>query len=625
MVADRRWDAGRHAYRRGRLPGSQRGHPGGGPQGRGGLRPPARRLPPRMAGRPRRGAGRAHRRRRPAGCSRGAARCSARRAPTRSSATAASAAVQATLGPRPRRRAGGHRRRGHARGRRAARRRRGAQRRGPQDDRQRPLRDRRHVRVPHRGADRHRRHRPAAHHRREPRPGHGRRGDGPPRGLARACGGARRAAPTLILVPERPFDVDAVCDRLRHRHDRGASYSIVVVAEGRPGNAGRAWRVQDAGVDEFGHVRLGGDRRARCAPEIEARTGYETRVTILGHVLRGGTPSSVRPGARDPFRPGRDRRRPRAGLRRRWSRCAAPTSSASPSPTPCATLKTVPDTPPRRRGGVLRVAATRVARRERRPGAPHWSGCVAGPSTGTVATSAPAPRRRPGPGGAMGSALDDLLDLLELELLEVNLFRGLSPDEDRQRVFGGQVAAQALVAAGRTVDADRPVHSLHAYFLRPGDPSIPIVFDVDRIRDGHSFTTRRRRRHPARPGHLQPAGLVPDRRDRPRPLEPRCRPCPDPTSSRRSGSGSSRPRALRARDDRVAHPRAADRDAARSTPPHWLAPSPRRRGPGRLDPRQRGVARRPADPRVRRRLRVGPHAARHRDAAARHRLQRQLS
>ena len=91
----------------------------------------------------------------------------------------------------------------------------------------------------------------------------------------------------------------------------------------------------------------------------------------------------------------------------------------------------------------------------------------------------------------MGSALDDLLDLLELESLEVNLFRGLSPDEDRQRVFGGQVAAQALIAAGRTVEPDRPVHSLHAYFLRPGDPTIPIVYEVDRIRDGHSFTTRR--------------------------------------------------------------------------------------------------------------------------------------
>ena len=91
----------------------------------------------------------------------------------------------------------------------------------------------------------------------------------------------------------------------------------------------------------------------------------------------------------------------------------------------------------------------------------------------------------------MGDALDELLALLELEALEVNLFRGLSPHEERQRVFGGQVAAQALVAAGRTVGEDRPVHSLHAYFLRPGDPNIPIVYEVDRIRDGKSFTTRR--------------------------------------------------------------------------------------------------------------------------------------
>src|SRR6476659_4519764 len=91
----------------------------------------------------------------------------------------------------------------------------------------------------------------------------------------------------------------------------------------------------------------------------------------------------------------------------------------------------------------------------------------------------------------MGTALDDLIALLDLEPLEVNLFRGVSPKEDRQRVFGGQVAGQALVAAGRTVSPDRPVHSLHAYFLRPGDPSIPIVYEVDRIRDGRSFTTRR--------------------------------------------------------------------------------------------------------------------------------------
>jgi len=90
------------------------------------------------------------------------------------------------------------------------------------------------------------------------------------------------------------------------------------------------------------------------------------------------------------------------------------------------------------------------------------------------------------------SALDDLITLLDLEAIEVNIFRGVSPDENRQRVFGGQVAGQALVAASRTVDvAGRMVHSLHAYFLRPGDPNAPILYEVDRIRDGKSFSTRR--------------------------------------------------------------------------------------------------------------------------------------
>ena len=91
----------------------------------------------------------------------------------------------------------------------------------------------------------------------------------------------------------------------------------------------------------------------------------------------------------------------------------------------------------------------------------------------------------------MAEELSALLEILDLEQLEVNIFRGLSPDESVQRVFGGQVAGQALVAAGRTVPTDRHVHSLHAYFLRPGDPAVPIVYQVDRIRDGRSFTTRR--------------------------------------------------------------------------------------------------------------------------------------
>ena len=92
----------------------------------------------------------------------------------------------------------------------------------------------------------------------------------------------------------------------------------------------------------------------------------------------------------------------------------------------------------------------------------------------------------------MKQALKDLLDLLDLEQIEVNLFRGTSPSDGRQRVFGGQVLGQALVAAARTVeDESRTAHSLHGYFLRPGDTSIPILYQVDRIRDGKSFTTRR--------------------------------------------------------------------------------------------------------------------------------------
>ncbi|KOX37265.1 acyl-CoA thioesterase [Streptomyces sp. NRRL F-6491] len=87
--------------------------------------------------------------------------------------------------------------------------------------------------------------------------------------------------------------------------------------------------------------------------------------------------------------------------------------------------------------------------------------------------------------------MDSLLDLLDLERIERDIFRGRSRSSLVPRVFGGQVAAQALVAAGRTVPGDRLAHSLHAYFLRPGDPGAPIVYSVDRIRDGRSFTTRR--------------------------------------------------------------------------------------------------------------------------------------
>src|SRR6478735_1369444 len=90
----------------------------------------------------------------------------------------------------------------------------------------------------------------------------------------------------------------------------------------------------------------------------------------------------------------------------------------------------------------------------------------------------------------MSTAVANLLSILDLEQLELNLFRGQSPKVGWQRVFGGQVIGQALVAASRTVDGRQP-HSLHGYFMLPGDPKVPIIYEVDRIRDGRSFTTRR--------------------------------------------------------------------------------------------------------------------------------------
>lgn len=91
----------------------------------------------------------------------------------------------------------------------------------------------------------------------------------------------------------------------------------------------------------------------------------------------------------------------------------------------------------------------------------------------------------------MSKPLDKLIDLLDLEPLEVNIYRGNSRDIGSGRVYGGQVLAQALVAARRTVEEPREAHSLHGYFILPGDFTAPIVYFVDRLRDGRSFTTRR--------------------------------------------------------------------------------------------------------------------------------------
>jgi acyl-CoA thioesterase-2 len=96
-----------------------------------------------------------------------------------------------------------------------------------------------------------------------------------------------------------------------------------------------------------------------------------------------------------------------------------------------------------------------------------------------------------GPATEDTSVLGRLVALLDLERVEVDIFRGANPGSSPGRVFGGQVAAQALRAAGATVDADHRAHSLHSYFLRPGRPGVPIVYRVERIRDGRSFTTRR--------------------------------------------------------------------------------------------------------------------------------------
>jgi len=91
----------------------------------------------------------------------------------------------------------------------------------------------------------------------------------------------------------------------------------------------------------------------------------------------------------------------------------------------------------------------------------------------------------------MAGSAHELATLLDLERLEVDLYRGAQARTERQRVFGGQVAAQAVVAATRSVESQFVLHSLHSYFLRPGDTTVPIVYDVERIRDGRSFATRR--------------------------------------------------------------------------------------------------------------------------------------
>jgi acyl-CoA thioesterase-2 len=125
---------------------------------------------------------------------------------------------------------------------------------------------------------------------------------------------------------------------------------------------------------------------------------------------------------------------------------------------------------------------TEVPRRASRPSGNHAE---------DLGTDYDSPERFARDGDLGQSVVDGLVRLLDLEKIEEDIFRGVSPKSRWQRVFGGQVAGQALVAAGRTVPSERNVHSLHSYFIRPGDPAVPIVFEVDRVRDGRSFSTRR--------------------------------------------------------------------------------------------------------------------------------------
>ena len=201
----------------------------------------------------------------------------------------------------------------------------------------------------------------------------------------------------------------------------------------------------------------------------------------------------------------------------------------------------------------------------------------------------------------------------------MNLFRGESLDRERVRLYGGEVLAQALMAAGRTVDPERHVHSMHAYFLRLGDPKVPVVYDVDRIRDGRSFTTRRvvAIQHGQAIFNLAASFHVPEpgyralRRDARRP-GPRDRAASRPAS----------PTSTSSRSTARGCPHVVDALDFRPVGEAWSPPGESRGHPVR-DPdqdtwlRARGrAARRPAPAHVRRRVRVRPHAARHRHAAA---------
>ena len=190
-----------------------------------------------------------------------------------------------------------------------------------------------------------------------------------------------------ILVPERPFDIEEVCDHLRRRHDAGRNFSIVVVSEGAVPAGGDG--PSDTGqTDAFGHARLGGIA-VQLEGQIEERTGYESRMTILGHVQRGGTPDRLRPRAGHPLRRGRRRRGGRRRLRQD-GRPARHRDRARVDRRGAGRAQAAGPGAVRDRGGVLRVTEDLERMRRDYAGAPlraptwpppGWSSWSAGSTT----------------------------------------------------------------------------------------------------------------------------------------------------------------------------------------------------------------------------------------------------
>ena len=198
-----------------------------------------------------------------------------------------------------------------------------------------------------------------------------------------------------------------------------------------------------------------------------------------------------------------------------------------------------------------------------------------------------APPRRPCHNAAMPDAVDGLLAILDLEELEVNVFRGPQPAGDTASASSAARSPARRWSPRAARSSAASVHSLHAYFLRPGDPKMPILYQVDRIRDGRTFTTRRVVAIQHGAGHLQPLRVVPARGDGPEHQIADARRPRSGVAARHSRSASRREGpACRREVLEVDHARPSDRGAPRDRPDNPFKPVAARAAPARLDPRQ---------------------------------------